>query len=663
MDPMLQSYLAETTNVAVIVTDSRGHIEWCNNGFERISGYTLDEVVGKTPGSVVQGPDTDRDTVRRIRSELERQRPFRTELLNYSKHGKPYWISFEVHPVFDEHGTLRNFVAFEYDVTALKQAQLAAQSRARRADLLAAFAQRTFEIQNETDLLNATGDCLKEGLGASGYDITRSAAGKGTPSIPDDPTRGHLYIPITADIATHLGVNLHLDDTEANDRDSIDFIRSVTDLCSQTLARARAERDAIQLRDSLERRVASRTRELELLNESLASQITVRKDAERLAKLSQQELRSTLDELNLRVFLLDENARVLFVNTAGLDLLQSTGSIWDEEAKRGADFIQELRLLGSSLGEDMIRLADTVDGVHQQRRHGVVLQVELNSRDGATLYQARVNRTDQVDSPRILLTLEDVTEAKLKERKSAEQTAALGHVARLETMGELAAAMAHELNQPLAAVSNYISGTIRLMRSKGIEDAAITDAMQRAIVQSQRAGEIIKRIRSFSRADASNRDLHNVNDIISESVDMLRADAKIKNVLVVAELGVDMPPVLIDTIQIEQVCINLIRNALEAVHGLDRDRRIVIVSTRTDESRSEVVVAITDRGDGISQDRLETLFDPFISKKRSGLGLGLAICRSLVEAHQGKISATSTVHQGSTFEFRLPVYSSGVKRQ
>lgn len=657
MVPMLNRYLSEMTNVAIIVTDARGQIEWCNAGFERLSGYTLDELSGKTPGSVVQGPMTDRSTVEMIRSELSELRSFRTELLNYRKDGSTYWISFEVHPVLDESGVLTNYVAFEYDVTELKEAQLASDERAERGDQLAQFAQQAIAERDEDELTRLGAACLRAGLSASGVEISP------------------LYKVLSESASIELGeeslsvsvsglgpspgvmITLRFASCTPTDRDSLDFVRSVADLLGQARARARAEHEADQLRESLERRVAQRTMALERLNQDLEQQIVERKDAERTARLAQREIRWMLNEINLSVVLMTDETEVIYSNAAARELLRGGADTDDDPLPDGTNMCEALRRLAPRLGGDSLRIVDAMEALRDTNRHMAVLQVEFMGSDDTVAYQARLNRSDDAGVPRIVLTLEDVTEAKRRERRTVEQTAALGHVARLETMGELAAAMAHELNQPLAAVSNYISGSIRLMRAKGIEDRALSDAMERAIVQSQRAAEIIRRIRSFSRADVSSRELTNINDVITESVELMRSDAKYRGILIVATLGEDLPPVSIDPIQMEQVCINLLRNAMDAVQINDRARRLVSVKSALNAERSEVVVSVSDRGPGISDERLANLFDPFLSSKRSGLGLGLSICRSLVEAHKGRISATSKIGEGSTFEFRLPAKS------
>jgi len=134
-----------------------------------------------------------------------------------------------------------------------------------------------------------------------------------------------------------------------------------------------------------------------------------------------------------------------------------------------------------------------------------------------------------------------------------------------------------------------------------------------------------------------------------------REDAKVRDVVSVAALDDQLPAVWVDPLQMEQVCINLLRNAMDAVQGLAGERRRVSVTTEVTPDGESVIVRVADSGTGIDAEKLATLFDPFISSKRSGMGLGLAICRSLVEAHQGRISASSIPGSGSTFEFRLPV--------
>ncbi len=243
-------------------------------------------------------------------------------------------------------------------------------------------------------------------------------------------------------------------------------------------------------------------------------------------------------------------------------------------------------------------------------------------------------------------------------RKRAEEQARLhlqqlAHVTRLSSMGEMASAIAHEVNQPLTAVVNYSRACIRLLRSGRASADEIVGSMEQAAAQAERASQIIRHLRSFVRKDDAQLGPVELNYLVTEAVRLVQPEARQSTVEIATELGDGLPRVLADNIQIQQVLVNLVRNAVEAINGADPERREVRVGTRRGPEDT-VEAWVEDSGPGFDDRMAEKVFQPFFSTKAEGMGIGLAISRSIVEAHHGRIWATSEPGRGARFCLALP---------
>jgi two-component system sensor kinase FixL len=246
--------------------------------------------------------------------------------------------------------------------------------------------------------------------------------------------------------------------------------------------------------------------------------------------------------------------------------------------------------------------------------------------------------------------IRDLTERQETETRLQELQSELVHVSRLTALGEMASALAHELNQPLAAIANYLQGSGDLLQRDPVPKDKLQAALAKASDQAVRAGEIIRRLREFVARGETERRPESLAKLIEEASALALVGAKEHGVSIRYKMDPKVDLVLADRVQIQQVVLNLIRNAIDAMEESDK-RRLVIAVRRAEGEQAEISVA--DTGPGISPEIADQLFQPFITTKRHGMGVGLSISRTIVEAHGGRLWAESNPEGGATFRFTL----------
>ena len=228
----------------------------------------------------------------------------------------------------------------------------------------------------------------------------------------------------------------------------------------------------------------------------------------------------------------------------------------------------------------------------------------------------------------------------------------LAHIDRINTMGEMASSLAHELNQPLAAISTYCQAGLRIIENNEDKPEKLAHALEHASIQSQRAGQIIRQMRQLASKGVVRREPVDINRVIHDTVDLVREELKRKNISLTLDLENNLPEAVADETQIEQVILNLLRNAIEAMfYDSESAHRLLISSQRTDPK--SIQVTINDTGPGMDKETLDRIFDTFYTTRKEGMGLGLSISRTIIEAHGGQLTAHSAPGTGSTFFFTL----------
>ena len=324
------------------------------------------------------------------------------------------------------------------------------------------------------------------------------------------------------------------------------------------------------------------------------------------------------------------------------------------------------RLFGYSLDEVLGRNVSTLMPEPYRREHDGYLDRHLTTGERRIIGTGRIVVGERKDGSTFPMELQvgevllegqrqftgfvrDLTERRESERRLQELHAELLHVARLTEMGQMASALAHELNQPLSAVSNYLSGGRRLLESGDTAMALV--AMQKAQEQVERTGQIIRRLRTFVRKGEADQRIERVAQVVEEACALALVGARTDGIRVEVRLSEDAPNALLDKVQIQQVLMNLMRNAVEAMAGAERRELAVATCGSADEM---VEFSVADTGAGIAPEVREKLFQPFVTSKTTGMGVGLSLCRSIVEAHGGRLWAEDNPTGGATFRFTVP---------
>ena len=283
-------------------------------------------------------------------------------------------------------------------------------------------------------------------------------------------------------------------------------------------------------------------------------------------------------------------------------------------------------------------------------------RVVVGRRKDGTTFPARLSIGEiELEQGRLFTGfLHDITERQDIQRRAGILQQELMHASRLSAMGEMASGIAHELNQPLTAIMNYAKAARRHLGRTDPDPAPIADLIDKAGHQAERAAEIIKRLRRFIRKDEIERRLEPINTVVEEAAALALIGASDRNIELIFSLEDALPPVLMDRIEVQQVVLNILRNAIEAFEGTGE--RKIRISTRA-AAPHQVEVDIRDNGPGLAPHVADDPFRPFQTTKADGMGIGLAISHTIIDAHGGRLWAENPPEGGAAFRFTLPVGS------
>jgi signal transduction histidine kinase len=439
-----------------------------------------------------------------------------------------------------------------------------------------------------------------------------------------------------------------------------------------------AKTEIARLNAELERRVAERTEELQALKDELAADL---RDMTRLHELSTRQLGST-DLPSLLDDVLGATIALQRADFGNIQLYNAEISALEIHAQRGLsrEFLEHFSQVRDTesacgralqLGRRVVIEDVQVDpefGPHRDAANAAgvraVQSTPLFSRAGETLGMISTHFRQPHRPSERELRLTDLyarQASELIEHNRAQGAlrtaqAELAHVMRVATVGEMAASLAHEINQPLAAVVTNGNACLRWLGRAQPDLAEAASAVQRIIRDANRASEVVTHTRALLRKPAGDKTPLDVTEVVHETLVVAHAEVVRHRVILRESLALDLPPVLGDRVQLQQVVINLVMNAIEAMASISDDGRTLDVRTARHDAdgRPAVLVAVRDAGVGAPAEQLPQLFDAFYTTKPSGLGMGLTISRSIIAAHGGRLWATRNPGAGLTFQFSLP---------
>jgi C4-dicarboxylate-specific signal transduction histidine kinase len=261
-------------------------------------------------------------------------------------------------------------------------------------------------------------------------------------------------------------------------------------------------------------------------------------------------------------------------------------------------------------------------------------------------------RPDSQGGGAALLVARDFTDYAQASEALREAQTELAHVNRVATMGQLTASIAHEVNQPIAAAVTEADAGLRFLAAQPPDLKEVRDALDAIMKAGNQAGEVISRIRGLVKKVPAQRTVLDVNEAILETIALTRSEMRQHDILLKTELANDVPQILGDRVQLQQVILNLIMNAIEAMSESSEGPRELLIRSEIDVPDG-VMVTVRDWGPGFKPESLNHLFDPFYTTKPAGMGMGLSICRSIIEAHGGRLWATANIPRGAAFQFSL----------
>ncbi len=372
--------------------------------------------------------------------------------------------------------------------------------------------------------------------------------------------------------------------------------------------------------------------------------ITEQRRARAELEASHQHFMTVLDGLDAAIYVASlESDEILFANRAFKNIY-------------GYDAIgRNCWQVTSACHPDPARF---IDAARQLAPHQTPLELhdtELQNTLNGHWYQLRERAIQWVDGRVVRMEIAtDITDRMKMQELSSQQMERLQQTSRLITMGEMASSLAHELNQPLSAIANYNMGCVNRLQAKDYRPEELLAAMQKASLQAERAGKIIRRVRDFVKKSEPNRGPVQIAEIVEDVIGFAEIEARKAGVRISVSIAPELPPAYADKLMIEQVVLNLVKNGIEAMHDTPRGARELAIRARANGT-DFIEVNVADRGHGVLAAQAENLFAPFFTTKPEGMGMGLNICRSIIEFHHGRLWTVANSGGGSVFSFTLPV--------
>lgn len=584
-----------------------GHFRRCNPAFERILGHSPQQLPGRALLDIVHSDDIS-DTLVQMR-RLSLGEPVNFENRCRCGDGTFKWLAWSINPVLDE-GLV---YAVAHDITGRKAGEdaLRAESAFRKAmEESVITGMRAIDLSGRIIYVNSAFCRL---VGFSQEELV--GAEPPFPYWPEEDLeicQKNLDVTLSGQ-APASGFEMRIRRRDGVRLDARFYLSPLIDLTGKQTGWMASVTD-----------------------------ITEPKRVREALEEAQQRLEAVLDGLEAAVFVADVRSdEILFANRAfkkifGFDAVGRTVRGVAVPQPDGGDYLVNLRAL--DVNDLPVELFDG----------------EVQNPLSGRWYHVRERATSWVDARVVRMGIAtDITDRKQIAESSQQQAERLQHTSRLITMGEMASTLAHELNQPLSAIANYCMGCVTRIQSGRFKEEDLLSAMQKASFQAERAGKIIRRVREFVKKSEPRRGAVRLEEVLDDAIGFAAIDVRRLGGRIELDIAADLPMVHADRIMVEQVVINLVKNGLDAMSALPRNERVLTVRARLQSARL-VEVSVIDRGHGISEEEVGQLFTPFYSTKAEGMGMGLNICRSIIEFHEGRLTVAPNPDGGTIFTFTLP---------
>jgi PAS domain S-box-containing protein len=381
---------------------------------------------------------------------------------------------------------------------------------------------------------------------------------------------------------------------------------------------------------------------LTVIGEVMA-QALVRKRSEAALRSSEARWRSIFETSTLAISVFDQDLRYTATNPAFQAILGYT----DDE-------IRQFTPLDLTVGEERTAVDNRLAALREGKIDHYAVERQYRRKDGTVIWaQASVARASQSGPEMFIGTMIDITESKRAQENLLAARSELARVSQLTAIGQMAASIAHEIKQPITSIVMGASAGLRWLAKQPPNLKEVRACLALIAKNGDRANHVIDGVRSVFQNERQEKEFLDINQIIQETFELVRGEAQKKGIVLQSELSGDLRPVFGNRIQLQQVMLNLFSNAIEAMDAVAKGIRQLRV-TSTSFAPESVLITVADSGPGLAPNDVGRIFEPFFTTKRDGMGMGLAICRSLIEAHNGRLSAHSGGKQGAVFEIILP---------
>ncbi|MEJ2115201.1 MAG: PAS domain S-box protein [Gammaproteobacteria bacterium] len=381
--------------------------------------------------------------------------------------------------------------------------------------------------------------------------------------------------------------------------------------------------------------------------------ITRRKHIEESLRLKEEEFQLIFENAPIGIAVLDLEGNYVNVNPSLCDILGYSKPELLKFSYKDITHPDDIVISGNFLHK---LLKGDFSGFSIEKRYirkdRKVINVALSV---ALVHESVFLAHNKMGKPALLIShIQDVTEEAMAEEKSKALQEQLAHLDRIGMMGEMAAGIAHEINQPLTAIDSYAQAALRRIKDKSLNLNKIQELLEKISKASARTSDVISHMRAMVKRKSNQHERCNINILIEEAVKLAEADSQAKEFKLKQDLAKSFSDAIVDPIQIQQVILNLIRNAMDAAAQETEEYKQIIIRSALIAKENRIQVSIIDFGSGIDDETAEQLFNPFFTTKPSGMGMGLAICQSIIQMHGGHLWFTSNENKGSAFHFTLP---------